>query len=75
MPKAITVVNKEALERLAMDDKLLELAVKGLTRRLDELVGDCLNADGTIKAPTKKTLMRARAALPHGYKNSFEQAS
>lgn len=51
--------------------RLLEMALKAVSARFDEFIGNCLDANGNIVAPAKKDLMRARACLPPGCKHSL----
>lgn len=52
---------------MTTEQEILVLALHGVYRRLNALCAEC--AEGK---PTRKTLMRARAALPPGYSQSFE---
>jgi hypothetical protein len=50
------------------------LAIHVLTKAFDTFIGECMDADGNAKAPTRKALMRARAALPAGYRHTLVKA-
>lgn len=47
--------------------RILELAIKKLTEQLNEVLEDCTGEGGVVKAPSKKTYMKARSCLPAGY--------
>jgi len=54
--------------------QLLKLAVCALTEKLDELIGECLDAEGKPKAPDRKTLARMRGYLPPQYRNAYKES-
>jgi hypothetical protein len=53
------------------DVMVLETALSVLTKALDELVGECLDADGKPKVPHRGSLMKARARLTPSCKNAI----
>jgi len=72
--KPITmVVNKRALESVVINEDLMKHAVRLLTQQLDDLVGDCLDESGNLKAPSKKVIMKSKRCLPSWCKNTFEE--
>jgi hypothetical protein len=59
---------------------VLEAALKALTRRFDEFVGQCMDDAGKPRAPSPKALAQARACLPpettkNGYASKFKPAA
>lgn len=48
------------------DVRVLEEALRVMSRALDTLVGQCMDESGRPKAPNRGDLMRARAMLPPG---------
>lgn len=59
-------------EQLAAQLQISEHAIAALTNRLSALTVECMDEHGKPKAPSKKVLMRARAALPSQYSGSFD---
>jgi hypothetical protein len=53
------------------EEKILEIALRVMTDRLDMLVSACLGDDGKPKQPSMKDVMQARGYLPPRCKNSF----
>lgn len=51
--------------------EVYEQIIKNLTKTLDNFVGQCLNEDGTIKAPTKQNIYYVRGCLPIWCKNTL----
>lgn len=47
--------------------RILELAVRSLTSQLNDLLQDCTDDKGGVKAPSRKTYMQSRACLPADY--------
>ncbi len=54
-----------------MPDKILQAAVKVLTRTINDLCAASIDENGKPKAPERKELMKARAMLPAGYSQSL----
>jgi hypothetical protein len=50
---------------------VIEMALKVITRAMDELVGACLDESGKPKAPDMRALMKARGYLPPKCANAF----
>lgn len=46
---------------------ILELAMKALTRQMNELLAACTDEKGQPKAPERQVYMQSRACLPEGY--------
>lgn len=53
-----------------MRDEIIELALKAVTKELDDLITTILNDQ-----VDNRTIMKARACLPEGYKNSFHKST
>lgn len=53
------------------DIEFLTLSLLLLTKKLNELVGECTAENGIPKAPSRKALMSAKACLPYTVSNSF----
>lgn len=51
--------------------QILDTALKIITKALDDLIGECTDENGQPKPPDKKTLMKAKALLPSGCKNTL----
>lgn len=47
--------------------KILELSIKVLTQRLNDLLTDSTDEKGQPKAPSRKVYMQSRACLPANY--------
>lgn len=52
-----------------VDKEILLLSIKALTQTLDDLVGECMDAEGKPKTPSYRALMSARGALPQWCKH------
>lgn len=61
----------DALKDAQHEIKLLELSLKVMTARLNELVGACAGPEGGSTAPPMKVLQRVRGFLPDHYSNSY----
>lgn len=46
------------------DTRILELTVRSLTQKLDDLISACIDENEKPKAPTSKDIARARAWSP-----------
>jgi hypothetical protein len=46
------------------DTKVLELALQAISKALDALCAECLDESGKPKAPSRQSIMKARAMLP-----------
>jgi hypothetical protein len=57
----------ELSEQQAADIRVLEAVVKVGYDALHDLIAACHGADGNLKAPDKKEMMRARSMLPPRY--------
>lgn len=55
------------------DNKVLEIALSVLTKQLNELVADCTDEKGKVKAPSNKVLMQSKASLPSWCSESFKK--
>lgn len=51
-------------EDTATDTEVLEIALRRMSLALNELVMECLNIDGSAKAPSRQAIMRACGLLP-----------
>ena len=58
---------------MSADQEIIEIALKLLSKSLDELVSACMDESGSPKAPTKQELMRARGMLPLYCKNTLNK--
>jgi hypothetical protein len=54
------------------DQRVLELALKQLTKEFDKFIGECLYGEET-KAPSKQAVMKARACLPSDCEYGFKR--
>lgn len=48
-----------------------EIAIKVITKKFDEFIGECLDESGQPKMPSRKSLYRARGYLPFNSKNTL----
>jgi len=55
------------------DKKILEFSLKKLTEEFDNLISDCTTSTGEPAKPSIQSIMKVRACLPNGYKNSFKK--
>jgi hypothetical protein len=51
---------------------VMEMALKVMTRAMDDLVGACLSENGKPKTPDMRALMKARGYLPPSCANAFQ---
>lgn len=51
---------------------VMETALRVMTRKLDDLIGECMDENGKPKAPTMRALMTARGYLPPDFKNALK---
>ena len=56
-----------------VDITVLKLSVKKLSEQFDTFIGECIDQDNKPKAPTYKSLMRARGYLPSYCKNTLNK--
>jgi len=54
-----------------MPEEILRIAVKRLSKVFNEFIGECMNEDGSPKAPSQKALIKARGYLPPHCKHSL----
>ena len=58
-------------EKAAVREKVDRVIIETLTACIDRFVGECIDDKGEPKAPSRKALMRARAALPERFTHSL----
>lgn len=57
------------------NEQILRLALDAITKHFDTFVGECIGADGTPVAPSRKALAQARACLPTSASHAFGRIS
>lgn len=54
-----------------MEQTIHEIAIRKLTEKFDEFVGECMSSNGKPKPPSMKAMYGARGCLPHWCKNTI----
>jgi len=56
-----------------MKEKILLIALKKMSEAFNEFIGECMNSDGTAKAPGIRAIIKARGYLPPNSEYSLKK--